>query len=334
MIDALVDGFRAAIGPVAIYYALAALGLNLHFGYTGLLNFGQVGFMLVGGYGVAVSVAIWQWPLWAGVLFSLLLTAILALLLGIPTLRLRADYLAITTIAAAEILRFVTRSSSATDITAGPFGIPSQFSEGRGFSDAFYEPVVFGVNLNPFDLSQTYDLGIITLRGNQLWMIVVGWGLVLLVTWLLWFLMRSPWGRVIKSIREDEDAARALGKNVFAYKMQSLVLGGMMGGLAGLVLAFSQEAIFPDVFMPQVTFYAYTVLILGGTATTWGPVLGAVLFQFLITGADSFLRGVDAIPNNSIGGIRFAIVGIVLMLLTIYRPQGLTGNRQEMMLDV
>lgn len=334
MIDALVDGVRAAIGPAAIYYALAALGLNLHFGYTGLLNFGQVGFMLVGAYGMGVSVAIWQWPLWAGVLFSLLLSALLALLLGVPTLRLRADYLAITTIAAAEILRFVTRSSPATAVTAGPFGIPSQFSGGRGFADAFYEPVVFGVNINPFPVDRTYDLGLFTLRGNRLWVIVVGWLLVLAVTWLLWFLMRSPWGRVIKAIREDEDAARALGKNVFAYKMQSLVLGGMMGGLAGLVLAFAQAGLTPDVFMPLVTFYAYTVLILGGVASTWGPVLGAVLFQFLITATDSLLRSGTLVEGNQVGAIRFGLVGLVLMLLTIYRPQGLTGDRQEMMIDV
>jgi branched-chain amino acid transport system permease protein len=333
MTDILVDGLRAAVGPVAIYYALAALGLNLHFGYTGLLNFGQVGFMLVGGYGVAVSVAIWQWPLWVGVIFALALVTVLALLLGVPTLRLRADYLAITTIAAAEILRFVTRSSPATDVTAGPFGIPSQISDARGFADGFYAPTFFGVNLNPFTQTADYVLGPLTFTGKRLWVIVFGWGLVLLVTGLLWFLMRSPWGRVIRAIREDEDAARALGKNVFSYKMQSLVLGGLMGGLAGVILAFSQEAIFPDIFMPQVTFYAYTILILGGTATTWGPLLGAVLFQFLITAGDSVLRGIEVIPNNSIGGIRFALVGLVLMLLTIYRPQGLTGNREEMMLD-
>ena len=95
------DASRAAIGPEAAIYALAAIGLNMHFGYTGLLNFGQVGFMLVGAYGVAVAVTTFSAPLWAGVLIGIALAIALALLLGIPTLRLRADYLAITTIAAA-----------------------------------------------------------------------------------------------------------------------------------------------------------------------------------------------------------------------------------------
>ena len=115
----LSDASRAAIGPEAAIYALAAIGLNMHFGYAGLLNFGQVGFMLVGAYGVAVAVTTFSAPLWAGVLIGIALAIALALLLGIPTLRLRADYLAITTIAAGEILRYVYRSNFASPVTGG-----------------------------------------------------------------------------------------------------------------------------------------------------------------------------------------------------------------------
>jgi len=119
----LSDASRAAIGPEAAIYALAAIGLNMHFGYAGLLNFGQVAFMLVGAYGVAVTVTTFSAPLWAGVLIGIALAIALALLLGIPTLRLRADYLAITTIAAGEILRYVYRSNFASPVTGGVYGL-------------------------------------------------------------------------------------------------------------------------------------------------------------------------------------------------------------------
>ena len=110
---------RAGLGPQAAIFALAAIGLNLHFGYAGLLNFGQVGFMMLGAYGTAIVVATWGGSLWLGIPFGLGLCVAFALALGIPTLRLRSDYFAITTIAAAEILRLLIRSSPATDITAG-----------------------------------------------------------------------------------------------------------------------------------------------------------------------------------------------------------------------
>jgi ABC-type branched-subunit amino acid transport system permease subunit len=121
--DILVDALRTATGPTAASYALLAIGLNMHFGYTGLLNFGQAGFMLVGAYGVAITVSTFGGPLWLGVLVGLLGAVLLALLLGVPTLRLRADYLAITTIAAAEILRLLFRSTGAEPITGGVFGL-------------------------------------------------------------------------------------------------------------------------------------------------------------------------------------------------------------------
>ncbi len=323
--DIITNGLRDALGPTAALYALAAMGLNVHFGYTGLLNFGQVGFMLVGAYGLAASVAIFQLPFFVGVLIGFGLSAILALLLGIPTLRLRADYLAITTIAAAEILRFLVRSSSAVDLTAGSFGIPSQFSNGRSFDQTFQ-------NWNPIPPG---DYGISTFKfsASALWVLVVAWMIVAIMAFIIASLMRSPWGRVLKSIREDEDAAVSLGKNVFAYKMQSLVLGGLLGGAAGMVLALFQAAIAPDQFLPQITFFAYAIMILGGAATVIGPILGSVIFWFLLSATDTFLRNGDLITGGSVGAVRIALVGVGLMLLMIYRPQGILGSKQEMMLD-
>jgi neutral amino acid transport system permease protein len=320
------NALRAAFGPEAAVYALLAVGLNLQYGYTGLLNFGQVGFMLVGAYGLAVSVEEFGLSMWLGIAVGLGLAAVYALALGLPTLRLRADYFAITTIASAEILRFVIRSRSATDLTGGPFGL-------QGIADAFYR-------LNPFPDGR-YGIGVFRYTHQRLWVLTVTWTLVGLCTILLALLVRSPWGRVVRSIREDEDVARSLAKNVFAYKMQSLVLGGVIGGLAGVMFAISASAVNANAFQPTVTFFAYTVLILGGAATRLGPVVGAVIFWFLFAGSQSFLRQAsddDLLPDflsgsEAVGATSLVLVGVGLMLLMAFRPQGIFGNRNEMVLD-
>lgn len=316
---------ETAVGPVAAVYVLAVIGLNMHFGYTGLLNFGQVGFMLVGAYGVAISVATFGLPLWAGLLASVGCSVLLALLLGIPTLRLRADYLAISTIAVAEVLRLVYRSEWARPVTGGVYGRSS-------FADAFYA-------VNPLPPG-TYGVAELDFSNNELWLMLCAWLLVALGLVMTAMLMHSPWGRVIKGIREDEDAVRSLGKSAFNYKLQSLVFGGVFGGLAGAMIALNQQNITADQFMPQVTFYLWAMLLLGGVGTIWGPVIGPVIMWFLLTLFDETLRELissDVLPfltTADSGALRHALVGLVLMLLIVYRPQGLVGNRKEMLVNV
>lgn len=322
------NAIRSAFGPTAAVYALAAIGLNLHYGYTGLLNFGQVGFMLVGAYGMAVTVGTFGLSLWLGIAIGIGLAVVLALLLGIPTLRLRSDYFAITTIAAAEILRFLVRSGSAADLTGGPFGIQS-------IAGSFFR-------LNPYP-SGRFSLGVsgLSFSSQQLWTLTVTWALVGLATVLIAVLMRSPWGRVIKSIREDEDVARSLGKNVFAFKMQSLVIGGVIGGFAGIMFALGSSSANANSYQPTVTFFAYAILILGGAASKLGPIVGAVIFWFLYAGFQSLLRQADQedlIPrflsgSEAVGAISLILVGIALMALMVFRPQGIFGDRNEMRLD-
>jgi neutral amino acid transport system permease protein len=315
--DIIYPAIRAAIGVPAAAYALAALGLNVHFGYTGLSNFGQVGFMLVGAYGTAITVDNGG-PLWLGILVGITAAVILGLLLGLPTLRLRADYLAIVTIAAAEILRLLTRTERLSGLTNGVFGI-------QRFANDFYR-------INPIPDGR-YGIGEVSFSARNLWVILVGWGLVALVSLLLFLLVRSPWGRVLKSIREDEDAARSLGKSVFTYKLQSLVLGGGFGALAGILLAIDTQSVNPDTYLSVVTFFAYTVLILGGPAKVLGPVLGAVVFWFLLQLTDGILREGFNMTGADVGAIRFALVGLGLMLLMIFRPQGILGTREGAVLD-
>ena len=320
------DAVRAAIGPQAAIYALVALGLNIHFGYTGLLNFGQVAFMLVGAYGVAVSVSTWGLSMWVGVLIGILSAVVLALILGIPTLRLRADYLAIATIAAGEVLRYFYRSSWAAPTTGGVYGLTQ-------FANEFYA-------INPFSPG-TYGFGPFRFDARNLWVMTVGWGLVALGCLLTYLLMKAPWGRVIRSIREDEEAARSLGKNVYGFKMQSLILGGVMGALGGALLAISVQSVQPDSYQPIVTFYLWAIVILGGAGRVLGPVLGSVIFWLILAFFDSLMRQLIAtgtispsvLSGGDVGAVRFALVGLGLMLLMAFRPEGILGDRKEMLLD-
>jgi neutral amino acid transport system permease protein len=322
----IINALEASVGLQAVVFALAAIGLNVHFGYTGLLNFGQSGFLAVAAYGLAVTVATFDLPFWLGIVFGLLGAVVLALLLGIPTLRLRADYLAIVTIAAAEIIRLTVRSVTFEETFGG--------SDGRqGFAGGFY-------NLNPYPKRQ-YNIGEFGFNERQMWILTVGWVLVALSCLIVFLLMRSPWGRVLKAIREDEDAVRSLGKNVYSYKMQSLIIGGVLGSLGGFVYALGQASIQPDIFGTDTTFFAYTILILGGAARVASPVVGAIVFWMLLSLTDNILNeAIDAgyisssvINNTQVGQFRFMLVGLLLMLLMIFRPQGIFGDRREIALD-
>ena len=320
---------QALFSANAIIYAMIAIGLNVHFGYTGLLNFGQAGFVAVGAYGMAISVTYYGWSMWLGIAIGLLLSVVLALLLGIPTLRLRADYLAITTIAASEIIRLVVNTPELRDFSGGVDGL-------TGFADRFKDH-------NPFVLSADYGIGPLTYKGNTLWFIICGWVTVVAVAALVYLLMRSPWGRVVKAIREDEDAVRALGKNAYVYKIQALVIGGVIGGLGGVLLALSKASITPQDFQTQVTFIGYAVLIIGGLARVFGPIVGSMILWGILSFTSAFLReatqGADPLIPDSIisagdvGVVRLMLVGLLLVLLMAFRPQGIFGKREEMALD-
>ena len=309
------------VAPTTAAYALAAIGLNIHFGLTGLLNMGQAGFMLLGAYGFAIA-TIAGWPLWAAVLVAVATAVVFAMILGIPTLKLRGDYLAIVTIAAAEIVRLIGRSTSMTAITGGNAGLAGDkykytFENLSPFPDGNFA-------LGPWSYSNNLS--------NSWWLRIVAWVLVGLACLLVWRLMNSPWGRVLKGVREDEEAVRSLGKNVFAYKMQSLVLGGVLGAVAGILFVLPR-AVQADSLGRPVTFYIWTILLLGGAAAVFGPVLGSILLWTTLMLIKTVMR--DVIPSSvmrpeQIEMFGWVLVGIALMLLVIFRPQGILGDKKEL----
>jgi len=318
-----INALGEIISPTTAAYALAAIGLSVHFGYTGLLNFGQAGYMLVGAYGFALP-SLAGWPLWSAFLISIGMSLLLSLILGLPTLRLRADYLAIVTISSAEILRFVVSSTSLTDFTGGQQGL-------NGFNRAFaaINPIPEGI----------YGIGLLSYNAYDTWVRLFGWGLVALAGLTVFMLMRSPWGRTLKGIREDEDAARSLGKNTFVFKMQSLVFGGLLGSLAG-VLFILPRSLQPGNYATTLTFFVWAILLLGGAATIWGPVVGSMVFWVALSLTQGILFGAieagyaDFMSITQAAQIRFILVGLVVMLLVIFRPQGFVGNKKELSFGV
>ncbi len=308
------------LSPTTAAYALAALGLAIHFGYTGLLNFGQAGFMALGAYGFAISTLSFGFPVWASVLVGVAASVVFALILGIPTLRLRADYLAIVTIAAAEILRLIFTTNTFDDVTGSASGL-------QGYKGGI-------AALNPIP-DGSYGFGPFTYNAYDWWIRILGWTVVVLAALFTWLLMRSPWGRVIKGIREDEDAVRALGKNVYSYKMQSLILGGVFGTLAGMIFILPR-AVVPANYQTSLTFFIYAILLLGGAATILGPIVGAMIFWVLLSFFSGFVsRAVEAgwFPFMSpvqAGQLTFILVGVGIMLLVVFRPQGIFGNKKEL----
>ncbi len=310
------------LSTITAAFAIAAIGLNLHFGYTGLVNIGQAGFMLLGAYGFAITVR-FGGPFWLAVIVALLAATVFALILGLPTLKLRGDYLAIVTIAAAEIVRLVGGNQQFAPITGGVAGIGNQV-----YSPAF-------TALSPFAQDGSFTLGPYTYpltEGDSWFLRIVCWVVLALVALVVFLLMRSPWGRTIRGIREDEDAVRSLGKNVYLYKMQALILGGVIGAIGGVlyVLAASVQ---PDSLGRSTTFLLYTIVLLGGAATVFGPILGAVLYFIVIIGLQDVVGQfvpASVMSQEQIPQFGWIVVGVGLMLLVIFRPQGILGNKKEL----
>ncbi len=316
----LSNSASSILSPATIGYALAALGLAMHFGYGGLINMGIAGFMAIGAYGYAISILTFNLPWWLAAIIGLAAAAVFALILGIPTLRLRGDYLAIVTIAAAEVVRLLFLTTAFDDVTGSADGLSGYHASFRASN-----PIPDGV----------YGFGPWTYNETQWWVRIVGLITLALAVLMVWMLTKSPWGRALKGIREDEDAVRSLGKNVFSYKMQTLVLGGVLAAAGGIVYALP-AAISPGVYVTSLTFFVWTALLLGGAATVFGPLLGSLIFWVLQTflsnvlpamASAGLLFGMSAIQAAT---LRFILVGVALMLLVIFMPQGLLGNKKEL----
>jgi branched-chain amino acid transport system permease protein len=303
--------FWIGVAILAGTYGIFALGLQLNVGFTGIVNFGQAGFMAIGAYAMAILVTDVGWSFWLSLPVATLVAMAAGLLIGLPSLRLRTDYFAIVTIAFAEMIRYTAQN--ARELTGGNQGLLGFDADWFAVSDSMLEA------LEPLGLDQYFLLPLA----------IVTWALFLLLIVVLRVLTNSPWGRVLRAIREDEDAAAALGKNTLSYKLQSLAIAAALGSVAGYLLALNLAFVNPNQYEPLFTFIGYAVLVLGGLASYAGVALGAIVLWTLLE-ATRFLD--LPLAAEQVAALRFMIVGLVLILLMAFRPQGALGKREEMVL--
>jgi ABC-type branched-subunit amino acid transport system permease subunit len=284
---------------IAGIYGIFALGLNLQWGYAGLLNFGHVAFMAIGDYAtILLSMNGISLPL--AVLAGMILAGVAGAFLGVATLKLREDYLAIVTIGFSEILRFLLLNEAW--LTKGSFGL-------YGYPRPFQDLVS----------AQDYNL---------LLMCIVVFALAVVYA-LLEILARSPWGRVLKSIRDDEAVSVSLGKNAFQYKIQTLVLGSAIAALSGSLLAFYLQYINPMNFQPVETFYAWIIVIMGGSGNNRGTIIGAILLWGFFS-TTRFIEGYLYFSPSAASAMRIVLIGTILIVLMMFRPQGILGRKEEL----
>ena len=321
--DSLTDpDFWVSVGVLAGIYAIVALGLQLNTGFTGIVNFGMAAFMAIGAYTMAILVLKAGFSFWLSLPLATGASMLFGVLVGLPSLRLRADYFAIATIAMAEVVRLFAQN--ARDLTGGNQGLFCDLDNPSNCYPNAWNDLSESIN-NFFSNFWTDPPTLLPL-------LLVIWIVVGLATLVLTYLQRSPWGRVLRAIREDEDAAQSLGKNTVAFKLQSLAIAAVLGSIAGFFLALDLRTVHPLDFEPLVTFFAFSVLILGGMGSYRGVAVGAVLFWFVLEGTRFIDLPDPPFTETRIAALRLAITGLLLIGLMAFRPQGLFGKREEMVL--
>lgn len=288
--------YVTAIAIIAGIYVLLTLGLTLQYGLTGLVNFGHVGFFAIGAYASALAVMA-GWPVPLALALAAGLAALSAWPIGLIALRLRDDYFAIVTLGFSETVRLVITSEKW--LTNGVQGIPGIPRLVPGLSGQ--------------------DAQLVTLAAIVLACVVAAL--------LMLRIARSPFGRVIEAIRDNEEAVAALGKDPARFKIQVLMLGAALAGLAGAFHAHYITYLSPDMFVPLVTFYVWMAMIMGGVGRVSGAVVGAGLLMLFLEGS-RFLRDLapGLVSEVGMASLRLCAVGLALILFTLHRPQGLMGD--------
>lgn len=278
---------------LCLIYILFSSSLNLELGCAGLYNFGHVGFFAIGAY-CSTLVTLAGYPVWLGLIASMLVTALAGILFAWPVLRLTGDYFGVASLAFAEMIRLILLNERW--LTRGPMGIPG-----------IPQMELFGMT------------------GNIVTLIVV-FGLTTLSLICFKVILSSPFGRTLKLIREDEQVARAFGKNIVSFKIRTIAVGSAYGGLAGAFWAHYIGYISPNDFTLQMTVLVILCVVLGGRGTLLGPVLGSVLVVTIGEGL-RFLP-VPASMTSGVAHVQSMLFGLVLILLMLRRPQGIIAESQ------
>lgn len=308
--------YLVSFAIMAGIYAVFCLGLNIQWGYTGLFNIGIAGFFCVGAYASALittpeptglyakyvqQVVGLNLPFIMGLLGAALICGIIAFLIGIPTLKLREDYLAIATIGIAETFRLIFNNERT--LANGPRGLMGLPQPLQGLVDPRHYNYIY--------------LAIVIIIMVVIYLAIERG-------------IRSPWGRVLRAIREDEISAAMSGKDIFNFKMQSLVFGSMIMGIGGALYAHYTKAISPDVFTPLYgTFIIWVMLMAGGSGNNKGAILGAYAIWGMWIGTKFLTDLLPVTLKARAPYFRFLLIGILLEIILIYRPQGFLGEEKK-----
>jgi branched-chain amino acid transport system permease protein len=299
--------YSAFFMVTALSFAIICLGLNVQWGQTGLFNVGVAGFVALGAYVSALlttpltpgRLGGYGLPIALGWVAAMVLAGLASAFIGAVTMRLRTDYLAITTFGVATVIHLVILN--AQSLTGGPFGIA-------------FIPRLFAVYADRPRLMSGAQLAIVA-------------GLTGLVFAAMQGLARSPWGRVLRAIREDEEAAASLGKSGRRFRLQAFALGGALMGLAGAVHAHVIGFISPDDYLPSLTFQVWTMLIIGGAGNNWGALVGAVVV-WGIWSMSGLALSLLFPPGQQAraASLQIVSIGLLLVAILLLRPRGILGE--------
>lgn len=290
------EAYLIAISIGILIYMLMAVGLSLHYGFTGLVNFGHVGFFAIGSYASAL-LALEGVPIPLAMAGATIITALAAYPLGMVALRLGSDYLAIVTLGFSESVRMMLQTEEW--LTRGIHGLPGI-------------PRLFA--------------GLVPAGQIDFWILVSLVTANAIVFWLVTRVVRSPFGRVIEAIRDNEVAVRALGKDPARFKTRSLMLGAGLAGLAGAFQAHYLTFLSPDQFVPLITFYIWIAVFVGGANRLKGVALGTVILVGFLEGSRFVREFLGGISEVQMASVRIWVIGMALILIVLYRPQGVMGK--------
>lgn len=287
-------------GTIIAIYTILSLSLNFQYGIAGLINFGVVGFFAIGAYTTALLTTNGV-PIAVGMIAAMATSAIAGCLISLPTQKLSVHYWALTTMAIAEVIRVVINNEEW--LTRGPFGILNIPRPFVGYFSA-----------------QTYPLAYM----------IFAWSMVALVFLVFSLLTNSPFGRILKLLREEEDLARSFGKPVFSYRVRAMTIGAAFAGLAGALNAHYVTYISPLDFLPILTFVVWVMVIVGGRGNQLGIAFGTIVIV-LFFNSTRFLRDYVPLEAETIASLRMVVIGALIMLTIVYRPDGLIPERKKVM---
>jgi branched-chain amino acid transport system permease protein len=287
-------------------YGILSLSLNFQYGYTGLANFGQVAFFCLGAYISTIIVFTLKMPFIAGVLGAMAVAGVFGYLISIPTADLKEDYWAIVTLAAGEIVRIFFLNEDwvvgGGEYVGGSFGVGGIPQPLRSLFSAHAYPFFYLV---------------IVLAGLAVTYLVIN------------TLTQSPFGRVLKAVREGDNLPLAMGKNIRRFRIKVMAIGGMFGGLAGSLSAHFHGFVSPEQFRPLETFIVWAMVIVGGKANNKGAVLGAVIIM-LFYNSTRFIKDYVPIEEVTLASLRMVAIGVLIVLAMLFMKEGLIKEKKQM----